>query len=201
MIYKNKQFGFSLVETLVAISLLLLVVTSQMSVSNTTKGSSFAREQTQAFFLAQEGIELVQNVRDQLFLEHLDDVLGGSSHRSTPWGDFIDGTSSPIKECFSSEGCGLSFNNSSTNEVKAVRCSPESNCILYFSGDVNDRSRYNHTNGTASEKTIFTRVILVEKQSDGSVKASSKVTWRTGSLIAGQEVMVDTYLYNTYDYD
>ena len=59
MIYlQDKQKGFSLVETLVAISILLIVIVGPMTISmSTAKSSSFASEQVQAFFLAQEGLE------------------------------------------------------------------------------------------------------------------------------------------------
>lgn len=202
MMYKNKQFGFSLVETLVAISLLLLIVASQMSVSNATKGSSYAREQTQAFFLAQEGIELVQNVRDGLFLEHLAGVFDGSGVRENPWADFTSTTNSPIKDCFSSTvGCGLSFDSAGTNgEIKVVACSG-SNCLLYLNDDLvnKPRSIYNHDN--SNPKTLFSRKIYIDDSNEAFIKVRSEVTWRTGTLIAGQKVVVDTYLYNTYDYD
>jgi len=202
--YKNKQSGFSLVETLVAISLLLIVIAGQMSISNATKGSSYAREQTQAFFLAQEGVELVQNVRDKLFLEHLSDLLNGTNNTPEPWTNFVTSTISPIGDCFSASGCGLYFDNTNllSGKINAVSCSTISNCLLRFSESASDRARYNHsaTNPTSNPATVFTRRIFVTNSGD-AVRVRAVVTWRTGSLIAGQEVSVDTYLYNTYNYD
>jgi len=65
----NKQAGFSLVETLVSISILLLVIVGPMTItSRTAKSATFASEQVQAFFLAQEGVELAQKARSDLVL-------------------------------------------------------------------------------------------------------------------------------------
>jgi prepilin-type N-terminal cleavage/methylation domain-containing protein len=58
MIKIHQQSGFSLVETLVAISLLLIMIVGPMAISaKTAKSTSFASEQVQAFFLAQEGLD------------------------------------------------------------------------------------------------------------------------------------------------
>ena len=66
----SKQSGFSLIETLVSISILLIVIVGPMSISNNSaKGSSFSNEQVTAFFLAQEGAELAQKGRDDLVIK------------------------------------------------------------------------------------------------------------------------------------
>jgi prepilin-type N-terminal cleavage/methylation domain-containing protein len=57
--------GFTLVETLVAISILLIAVTFPMIFINTSSRSvSTSKDQVLATFLAQEGVELVHAVRD-----------------------------------------------------------------------------------------------------------------------------------------
>ena len=60
-----KQRGFTLVETLVAISILSLAITGPMVIAQKGIGSSiYARDQVTAFYLAQEAVEYVRNVRD-----------------------------------------------------------------------------------------------------------------------------------------
>ncbi|OGG59444.1 hypothetical protein A3C86_00615 [Candidatus Kaiserbacteria bacterium RIFCSPHIGHO2_02_FULL_49_16] len=57
--------GFTLVETMVAISLLTIAVVAPMSLTTQSLGSAFyARDQITAFHLAQEAIESVRHVRD-----------------------------------------------------------------------------------------------------------------------------------------
>jgi prepilin-type N-terminal cleavage/methylation domain-containing protein len=57
--------GFTLVETLVAISLLAIAIVAPMSLTTQSLvGAYYARDQVTAFFLAQEAIEAVRSVRD-----------------------------------------------------------------------------------------------------------------------------------------
>lgn len=61
----NKQRGFTLIETLVAISLLTIAVVAPMALTTQSlAGAYYARDQVTAFFLAQEAIEGVRSVRD-----------------------------------------------------------------------------------------------------------------------------------------
>ena len=210
MKYKIQQLGFSLVETLVAISLLLIVIVGQMTVSGAAKGSSFATEQIQAFFLAQEGVEMVQNVRDELFLEHLSDVLNNGSAMPSPWQSFTNTTSSGVLgNCYDTKGCGLSFDDSTAKKVEVVSSAckenpanaSDNNCLLRVNGNNTSRSRFTHGNPNLPI-TPFTRKIRITHNSgEPFVKVQSEVTWRAGSLSSKQRVVVDTYLYNTYNYD
>lgn len=69
MYVRNTQSGFSLVETLVAITILLIVISGPLAISTSTaRSTSFSSEQVEAFFLAQEGAELAQKIRDDLLL-------------------------------------------------------------------------------------------------------------------------------------
>ncbi|MBV9159304.1 MAG: prepilin-type N-terminal cleavage/methylation domain-containing protein [Candidatus Kaiserbacteria bacterium] len=57
--------GFTLIETLVAISLLAVAIVAPMSlVAQSLSSAYYARDQVTAFNLAQEGIEAVRAVRD-----------------------------------------------------------------------------------------------------------------------------------------
>ncbi len=57
--------AFTIIETLVAISILLLALTGPLViVSQSLKASYYARDQITAFYLAQEAIEYIRNLRD-----------------------------------------------------------------------------------------------------------------------------------------
>ncbi len=63
---KNSKQGLTLVETLVAISVLMLSIAGPLAIS--AQGlvyASFAKNQISAFYLAQEAIELARNIRDE----------------------------------------------------------------------------------------------------------------------------------------
>lgn len=61
---KNK--GFTLVETLVAISILSLSIAATFTaVQNGIQNSTIAKDQTTAFYLTQEAMEYIKNIRDE----------------------------------------------------------------------------------------------------------------------------------------
>lgn len=68
---KNKiqEGGFTLVETLVALSIFTLAVLAMMvALGGGLKSVNFAKNKIVASYLAQEGIELMRNVRDRFVL-------------------------------------------------------------------------------------------------------------------------------------
>jgi Tfp pilus assembly protein PilV len=192
MYYQKTTIGFSLVETLVAISILLIVITGPMSIAmRTAKSSSFASEQIQAFFLAQEGLELAQKARDEYLLDYFDDGIPAN-----PWAEFT--TVAAYQNCFDADGCGLEWNSAVSGALitPARSCDPITNCLLYRASS--GRSWFTYISAGASP-TVFTRKItFTDDGGNDDVKVKSTVTWRTGSLVAEQKVEVDTYLYNIY---
>jgi prepilin-type N-terminal cleavage/methylation domain-containing protein len=64
------QAGFTLIETLVAISLLSIAIVAPMSLtSQSLSAAYYARDQITAFNLAQEGLEAVRAIRDGQILQ------------------------------------------------------------------------------------------------------------------------------------
>jgi type II secretory pathway pseudopilin PulG len=62
----HKSRGFTLVETLIAISILILAVTGAFAAAqNGISSAIFSKDQIVAFYLAQEGVEHIRNLRDQ----------------------------------------------------------------------------------------------------------------------------------------
>jgi Tfp pilus assembly protein PilV len=68
-IFKQKNKGFTLVETLVAISIFTMSILGLMSVlASGIADTNYAKQKIVASYLAQEGIEYVRNMRDNLVL-------------------------------------------------------------------------------------------------------------------------------------
>lgn len=64
--------GFTLVETLVAVSILSIsILAGFTAVQGSLRNSSLTKDQITAFFLAQEGVEYVKNIRDENALYNL----------------------------------------------------------------------------------------------------------------------------------
>src|SRR5258708_2821268 len=69
--------GFTLLETMVAVTLLAVAIVAPMQLTAQSLASAYyARDEVTAFYLAQEGIEAVRNVRDNNILL---DSQGGST--------------------------------------------------------------------------------------------------------------------------
>jgi prepilin-type N-terminal cleavage/methylation domain-containing protein len=191
--YTKTQAGFSLVETLVAISILLIVIVGPMTLSmRAAKSSSFASEQVQAYFLAQEGIELAQKTRDDLLLRNF--LSSGPGYVNNPWARFTStAASGAYAVCFQASGCGLYWGNASM-VVATTSCAVAGNCLLRRTtgGD----TRFTHV-ATGNTPTLYTRTVRFTNDSPG-VRVISEVTWRTGSLVASQRVQLESYLYNIY---
>lgn len=194
--------GFTLVEVLVAITLLLMVIVGPMKILATANhSSSFATEQITAWFLAQEGLELAQHGRDNYLLQYFNKLNGGNgSTVADPWNQFKTGT---YASCFTATGCGLVALRNGTTEVTDCSDSTKT-CKLYLDTKPNNsvvRSNYQH-DPTGAELTPYTRVVTMQQVgSKPYIAATSTVTWRSGSLIAGQKVETATYLFNIYETD
>ncbi len=83
--------GFTLVETLVAISILSLsIVATFTAVQNGLQTSNLAKDQITAFYLAQEAMEYIKNIRDQNALKT---IVNGTT---TNW---LSGLATPGDPC------------------------------------------------------------------------------------------------------
>ncbi|MBI4087780.1 prepilin-type N-terminal cleavage/methylation domain-containing protein [Candidatus Kaiserbacteria bacterium] len=70
MKYAARNGGFTLIETLVAISLLTVAIVAPMALAAQSLSSAYyARDQVTAFYLAQEAIESVRAIRDSQVLQ------------------------------------------------------------------------------------------------------------------------------------
>lgn len=193
-----RQSGFSLVEVLVSITILLLVIVGPLQIiARSINSTNFATEQVNAWFLAQEGIELAQKGRDDLVLQNFRLQINPPGE-ANPISEFL----SDYAACFTADGCGLNIGDGTTLAAP-VTCGVISNCRLYLTLSTNnDRSTYQHA-FSGNTITPYTRVITMERfPASGTVreiKVTSRVTWRTGSLISSQRVEAVSYLFNVYD--
>lgn len=72
--------AFTLIETLVAISVLIMALVGPLTIAEQSLRSAYySRDQITAFYLAQEGIEYMRAVRDQNYLVGLSWLTGISN--------------------------------------------------------------------------------------------------------------------------
>ena len=155
----SRTFGFTLIETLVAISLLMTAIVAPMALAAQSLASAYyARDQITAYFLAQEAIEAVRSVRDGNILH---DALSNGSPRdllsTIPVGQnfTIDSTTNTMTPCFGA-------------------CSAlQTNGEFYGYGD----------GGSGWKATPFTRTVFAKfvAGTTDEVQITSTVSWKTGS--------------------
>lgn len=192
MIKKYAQSGFSLVETLVAITILLLVIIGPMTISmSTSRSTSYSSEQVVAYFLAQQGIEIAQKARDDIILNSFLPPSNGN-YDPIAWSNFTNSAVGPYANCFNSAGCSLEI---ISGGIGAGTVCSGSNCRLYYDFS-REPDRYNYDNsGTISPYTRSVRFIQVN---DHEIRVVSRVYWQTGTRRDYQEVILETSLFNVY---
>lgn len=93
IIKHNKQKGFTLLETLMAISIISITITGPLAIAaHATKLISVAKNQLVATFLAQEAIEMVRREKDSNMIKIRDEERVGWGPDNYDWlrGEIID---------------------------------------------------------------------------------------------------------------
>lgn len=190
------QAGFSLVETLVAISILLIVIVGPINlVVNSARSTSFANDQVLAFFLAQEGVEIVQAARDDFQLQSFQEPPPAV----TAWQNFTNKSATGLLTHCLTGGCGIEIGTATYGNYVVTDCGTDiANCRLYQSDTAHARARYTHSTA-GNEQTKFTRMITIDDSIAGQAEIVSTVTWRSDGQRAVQEVATVTYLFDIYD--
>ena len=144
--------GFTLLETLVAISILSLALAGILSLfSMSLHSSSGTVNQIKAFFLAGEVIEYVRNKRDS-------NILAGKN-----W-------SSGLNSC--QAGCYVDVYDFGSGMNPCSGVCPK----LKFNSALN---RYDYE--AASAETTFTRKLTIEQIDVREIKLLSEISWMHGS--------------------
>jgi len=153
----NTQAGFSLIEALVAIAVLLLAIIGPFTIA--TKGlisANYARDQVTAFYLAQEATEIVRSKRDNNALE------------GEVWTE-------GLSKCFDKECIvDATKNIDSANAIKVCGAFCE---VLEQSPS---SKLYGYSNGW--DDTKFTRKIFIEEINSNEIRVTTTILWSTGSL-------------------
>jgi prepilin-type N-terminal cleavage/methylation domain-containing protein len=184
----NHQSGYSLVEVLIAISILLITIVGPLTIAQKgLQNASFAKQQNTAFFLAQEALESVIKIREDEALQSYVAAQNSSDTSFNSWEDMetIDEDISGNQICTSADPCGVDIENGMTLFLCA-----ELTCDLYF--HESGRTRYQHDAG--GTPTPYRRIVLLDSDQD-RVHVRSIVTWGGRD---DQKVELETFVYNIY---
>jgi prepilin-type N-terminal cleavage/methylation domain-containing protein len=166
--------GFTLLETMVAVTLLSMSIVAPMALTTQSLGSAYyARDQVTAFFLAQEALETVRNVRDN-------NILYNSQASPGSTVNLLNGIPSTSGAAFRADARDNSMTLCSLDGLSGGACKPLQT----------DGTLFGYGNG-ANTATIFTRTITAcYVQLDGTctgvetdeVKITASVSWKTAGL-------------------
>lgn len=166
--------GFTLIEAMVAITIVSLSVTGPLfTASRAIVAAQLARQKLTASYLAQEGIEYARAMRDNEYLAAY--RTGGANISTDAWTDFLTGSSAgSITQCRTT-ACTLDPARSmgSGSGFALQSCSGASCAPLYLANGI-----YTTQSGIAgSVQTPYTRTIQAIDVSASDVRIVSTVSW------------------------
>lgn len=176
--FNEQKKGFTLIETLVAVSIFTVsVLTLIILLSQGLMNTSYAKQKMIAGYLAQEGIEYIRNMRDTY-------VLYYSTTAQVGWDAFYAKLTSVGTSCQLTDGCYFDDRNVSFTDATMpmtdlifTACSSStcsSNPLFYDSST----GKYHYISGVSSG---FFRQIKISQINVNEIKVSSTVYWNQGS--------------------
>jgi len=171
---RQKNKGFTLVETLIALAIFSVSILGLMTVlSQGISDTTYAKRKNIATYLAQEGIEYMRNIRDTYVLYSEDGSIGWDAFKTKL-------ISSPAK-CHLDNGCyfddqDLNYDNQvqPIAGIYMIECGATCASLLYDS----NTGQYNYVTG---DNSGFVRKIQVDLISGDELGISSTVSWTQGS--------------------
>ena len=185
---QNKKIGkqgFTLIEALVAITILTMSIAGPMvTASDGLKNSTFARDQIVAFYIGQEGVEIIRSIRDENALNNRPWLTGVSNYCT-------DVATYP-------SGCGIDIRNKNF-----INCASSlTACNIYYdssglvAGSGKPRGIYSHVSGGTTQ-TVYTRSIKIVPINGWESTIDVTVTWISRGVT--KTITVQSRLFNQYD--
>lgn len=176
----NKQKGFTIIEVIIAIFILTGAVIGVYSVFSTMGFlTSDATDRLTAIYLAQEGMEIIINLRADNWL-YMDQYASGT------WNQGFD-------KCLNA-GCEVDYKTNHAADIKINTANPlliDNTTGLYS---------YSSTNG---KETKFMRIIYIRDIGNCMVEVESLVYWYSKANIINplilNSVKIKESLYNWYN--
>lgn len=176
---KNKKLAFTLVEAMVAISVLMVAVVSPITIAQKGLSSAvYSKDQMIASYLAQDVLEYIKNIRDTKILQNTGE---GLSWINSSLGDCLD---NPYVQGVITKRCSI---DTITREVST------SYYDLYINNSEDNFVYYTHKT-TGNTKSKFSRDVNIRELSADEYLLTVRVSWDSG--LSGNNVEVKTYIYN-----
>ena len=173
----NDKKGFTLVEALVAITILTVGILSGLILTSRSLYSvSIIQDRLRAAMLAQEGIELVREIRDTNFVSRIEG-------EDVAWDSGL-GSGKYIIESHAGDSDSINLipltDSDAADELPKLKFNDSTHLYSYSSG----------------QESPFFRMIIIEKINDSELKIQSIVKWRSKNVQF--EIIVEDHLYNWF---
>lgn len=178
-IYLKQNAGFTLLETLIAIFIMVVAFTSLLSLMTTTMFSArYANNEITATYLAQEAVDYIRNDRDTTafqggiwlnFLAHYGSSLG------TPSGCFVV-----------PDGCYFDVTDTTYSNIKQCNNPPTPFSCPYFNYEESPTSGGYYKYDATFPKTNFKRTVTMELNGTDEVLITVRIDWSNGSKARSQ---------------
>lgn len=185
IIKEKTNRGFTVLETLVAVFILVLAITGPMVFAQSGLRTAFlARDQITAFFLAQDAIETIKNIRD-------DNALKGN-----------DWLSRITDECSVNENCLISVETlyddfgdlGGVGDVRIKKCPNELSCPVLENDSI---GRFGYTlSGEGISDSRFTRNVFVREINPGELQIVVEVKWTSNVRVDSSRIVVQENIYD-----
>ncbi len=188
--HESLKKGFTIVETMVAIAILLLSITAPLTIAE--KGlatAEAAKAEITAFYLGQEAIEFIRNLRDT-------SVISGNGGKS----NWLKNIEPNINECFKTSGCGIDTTNKKEDQVTACNKSNEDCLLRQYTGDPGSPlfGIFGHRTSLGWSRTDITRKVnIIEIRAGEEATVTVTVVWNAGSL-GSRTLTLTENLFNWY---
>lgn len=183
--------GFTLIETLIAITVLLLSITAPLHIASQALFASFySRDEITAYYLAEEAIEYVKNARDTKFLSDVFDS-SGATISDDAW---LDGLKEKcVADAFNDKaGCVIDATKSFMGDAGAIKVCKisEGGCPKIHYNSTTNIWNYDAPSGPVAESK-FTRIIELKPQDNNGIDNKEEalievtVEWQGSSGFGG----------------
>ncbi len=195
MKHYSSQKGFTIIETLVAITILMISIVGPLTISH--KGllaAIYAHDQVTASYLAQDAVEYVKTVRDDNIIKKRDWLTGFSGCVTS---DYTQPTAYCTVDTVMgdpSTPTGITGNIAVDRSTTPPSCT-DASCVLTKNYTTN--IGYTHTTGANYVPTQFSRYFYIFSPSNAQgyeAKAVVIVKWTNGGV--ANEVDYEAELFN-----
>lgn len=180
IIKEKNDRGFTILETLVAIFILVLSVTGPMVFAQSGLRTAFlARDQITAFFLAQDAIETIKNMRDN-------NALNGANN----WLDDIFECDQDVNPT-----CLVSIDTTVEDEMPPVAVCSSGDCPL-LKMDSDGRFGYSFSLDDSSYSRFTRNIYLTEVVPGAELQIVVEIKWTSNVRVGSSRIVVQENIFN-----